>query len=150
MFNFHKMSIRKKLVGGVVFLLIIVSAGIGIMSYLQASRALQRQVQEIIPQTANHAAGLIRGELDRYILSANEIAHNLEIRSMDRQRPVVQNMLSRFKYFQIGIVQPDGAITLNDWSRTNVKDRPYFSEAMAGRAHISDACSFTELSMSPS
>lgn len=40
------MSIEKKLTGSVLFLLILVSAGVGIASYVNAYRAVESQLKE--------------------------------------------------------------------------------------------------------
>ncbi|MDD5475012.1 MAG: methyl-accepting chemotaxis protein [Syntrophales bacterium] len=140
MFNFKNMSIGKKLTGGAILLLVIVSAGIGILSYVQASRALQTQVEENIPLMARDASKLIRSTLDRHLAVVTELAGNPDIRSMDwdRQLPVLEGAIARLGYFQFGVVLPDGNITLNDGAQTNVRDRAYFREAISGRSDISD------------
>ncbi len=140
MMKVNNMSLGKKLTGGVIFMLILVSGGIGIMSYVQASRALQGQVEEIIPAMAQDGAKLIKSTLDQHLSTVIELSENSNIKSMawERQQPVLESAVERLEYFQAGVATPDGNLKLNDGSQADVRDRAYFRDAIAGRAVVSD------------
>ncbi len=141
MINVRNMSIGKKLTGGVIFLLIITSAMIGTLSYVQAYRALHEQVEENIPLIANDGAALVRSTLDRHLSTITELTENPDIKSMewDRQHPVLVSAVTRLGYLQLGIATPDGNNKLSDGAATaNIRDRGYFREAMTGKPVMSD------------
>ncbi len=134
------MGIGKKLTLGVILMLILVSSGIGVMSYVQASRALQGQVEEIIPVMAQDGAELIRSTLEGHLSTVIELAENSDIKSMrwELQLPILEGGVERLEYFEMGVATPDGSLTLNDGSKTDISDRAYFRDAISGRAVVSD------------
>jgi len=135
-----RLTIGLKLTGGTILLLLALSSAIGTMSYLQAMQALQTQVENNAPQTAHYAAGLVRGGLDRLLLSINELASNEAVASMNwqRQQPVLASAVERLGFFQTGAVAPDGSALLHDGDVSNVASREYFIRAMRGESNISD------------
>jgi methyl-accepting chemotaxis protein len=133
-------KISRKLTGGVVVILILVTTGVGLLSYVQAYRTLQNESILNAPRMAVYGAAWIRSILDRNLTQVTELGEHPDVRSMDwtRQQPILERAVDRFGFFQIGVVRPDGTITLNDGSQTNVSDRAYFKAAMAGNTDISD------------
>jgi len=141
MFNvLGKMTIGNKLISGVVLLLTFVSSLIGFMSYMQAYNALHSEVIVSSQQIASYGASLVEKTLHEHITVTREIAESSDVLSMDLdlQLSFLDRATKRLGYFQIGIVTPDGLATFNDNSKTDVKDREYFSKAMAGESVITD------------
>ncbi len=134
------MSIRVKLVLLICLLVTTVAVSIGSVSLTQAAGAMEEQVESLIPRTASDSARIIRAVLDVHISDVEKIAFSQELQSMNMT--VIQQMLnSKVKendYYQLGIAYPDGIITLNDGSKADIKDRPYFSDAMSGKINVSD------------
>ncbi len=135
-----KLSIGKKLTGGVIFFLILVSAGIGITSYIQGYNAIYSQLKTNAPQIATYGSMIIRRTLNKHLSIINELAENPEVRTMNRtiQEKVIQKAVDRLGYFQIGIATPEGFTYLNDGSDTNISDREYFKKAINGETVVSD------------
>lgn len=135
-----RLGIALRLTGGVILLLLAVVLTLGIRSYQVATQALQSLLEENTPQTARYTAGLIRGGLDRLLLSINELAHSPDIISGDwnRQRPVMEASVERNGFFQTGIIDRQGNARLHDGDTSNVANRDYFIKAMTGQANISD------------
>jgi CHASE3 domain sensor protein len=69
------MKIGTKLILVVVFLLTIVSLGIGIMSYYQAYNSVNSQVTAIVPQIAGNGAQQIKNNLDYYRTWVLKVLH---------------------------------------------------------------------------
>ena len=138
--SMNNLKIGKKLTGGVILLLIMVIVILSQMSYRQAYNSVHNQISTNAPQIASYGAELIRTTLDKHIGFVIDLTENSDISSMDwnRQRPVLEKTVKRLGYFQLGIILPDGSVTLNDGSKTNVKDRPYFQTAMSGVTDVSD------------
>ena len=78
-----RLTIGKKLTIGVISLLLIVSGGIGCLSYRQAYQAVYGQIGEVIPQMADEGAMIIRKQLDYYRVAMEGIASRDEIRAMN-------------------------------------------------------------------
>lgn len=134
------MSIEKKLTGSVLFLLILVSAGVGIASYVNAYRAVESQLKETIPQMAKYGAMLIRSKLDNYLAVMQGIAARNVIRSMDweKQRPALEFETNRMRFMGMGIITRDGQARYPDGSVAALGDRAYFKQAMEGEPAFSD------------
>ncbi|MDA3901802.1 MAG: methyl-accepting chemotaxis protein [Spirochaetes bacterium] len=132
-------SIGTRLTWGVISLLCVVSIGVGAAGYWQASNALAGQVEEVLPRTALNAASIVRAILDRHIATATQIADTPYIKSLDPElQMVVLKQAERSGFMQLGFIQLNGDVTLSDGSQTNVSDRPYFKDTMAGNVHVSD------------
>ena len=78
--------IRMKLIGGFLFLLILVCSGLGLIAYDRAKSASLRQVEENILLMAQDGARLVRSKLDYYILGLEGIANRDVVRSMNWDR----------------------------------------------------------------
>jgi methyl-accepting chemotaxis protein len=135
------MKIGTKLILVVVFLLTIVSLGIGLMSYFQAYNSVHNQVTVNAPQIAAYGAQQIKNTLDYYKLGIESIALNPDIRSMDwgkKQIPVLESETKRLGFLGMGIITPDGVASYPDGTTANLGDRAYFKRAMDGETNYSD------------
>ncbi|MFH1153010.1 MAG: cache domain-containing protein, partial [Pseudomonadota bacterium] len=134
-----RVTIGKKLTTGVVFLLILVSSGIGIMSYRQAYRSVYDQLEETIQQMAGQGAMVIGKQLGCYLMAMELIACRNDIQTMDweQQRPVLEQETRKLKFLGMGIVKPDGQAFYPDGSTASLGDRDYFQKAMKGETNYS-------------
>ncbi|HRX16803.1 MAG TPA: methyl-accepting chemotaxis protein [Spirochaetota bacterium] len=132
-------SIGTRLTGGVIGMLICVSIGVGSVGYWQAAKALKGQVEEVIPQTAKNAASIVRAILDRHITTVTQFAETPYIKNLNPdEQMVVLKQANRSGFMQLGFFDTNGDVTLSDGSKTNIKDRPYFGDTIAGKTHASD------------
>ncbi|MGI6656503.1 MAG: methyl-accepting chemotaxis protein [Desulfobulbus sp.] len=132
-------SIRVKLIGGFLILLMFVCTGLGYIAYNRAQNAALSQVQENIVQMAESGANLVRSRLDYHIVAVQGIADRARIRSMnwDEQKAVLEEDAARMQYLGIGIAMPDGQAKYPDGSTADLGDRDYFKKAMAGEPAFS-------------
>lgn len=134
------MSIRVKLVVLICLLVSTVAISIGLVSLIQSTAAMEEQVEELIPRTASDSARIIRAVLDVHISDVEKIASSRDVQSMNRDlvQGVFNSAVKEFGYYQLGLASLSGIITLNDGSTADIRDRPYFSDAMRGRVNVSD------------
>ncbi|MDG5816353.1 methyl-accepting chemotaxis protein [Chitinispirillales bacterium ANBcel5] len=140
MFKFNDMSIGKKLVAGNCFLMFVLALGVGLLSIRQTTRALQGQVEELIPRMAGDNALIIRNVLDKYLLTMEVMASNPDIRSMNwsRQREVLEEQTVMGDFMGMGIIFPDGTARYPDGTTAQLGDRDYFKKAMDGEINFSN------------
>lgn len=140
MTKLRDLTIGFKLILGVVLLLFVISAGVGLMSYFQAARALQGQVAEIIPRTAVDGALIVRGRLDYYLMAMEGIAGRNVIRSLDwnLQKPALIFEKERLAFMQTGVSDPVGQARFADESMEQVAGHSYFRKALAGETAFSE------------
>ncbi|WP_174409416.1 methyl-accepting chemotaxis protein [Desulfovibrio psychrotolerans] len=133
-------SIKTKLIGGFVSLLLLVCSGVGYIAYDRAFQSSLEQVQENIPSIAVDGAKLVRSRLDYYMLALEGVANRHVIRSMDwgQQQPALVAENSRLGMQQMAFVTPDGHAKLHDGTEANVSEREYFKQAMNGKTTFSD------------
>ena len=137
--NLKHISIGKKITIGVIFLITLASAGIGILSYVQAHNAVYSQMKENIPQMAGYGAMLVRKQLDYYIVALEGVAGRNVIRSMDweQQRPALEFEAKRLNFPTMAVIHPDGQALYPDGYKASLGDRDYFQKAMKGETNFS-------------
>jgi methyl-accepting chemotaxis protein len=137
---FKKMKIGSKIITIFVILIVSVAAGIGITAFLQASGAVENQMQANITDKANEAAVLVRTQLDHYIELGEELATNLSLENMDldQQLSTIEQMEARQDFMGMGMIYPDGTAYYPDGTTAALGDRDYFQTAMQGNANFSN------------
>ncbi len=134
------LRIGVKLVGCMSLLLILVCASLGYIAYNRASASAFDQLRENIQLMAGDAAKIVRGQLDYQLLAIEATANRNVIRSMDweLQQPVLMQDIKRFGYQEMSVATPDGNAPVQGGGSTNISDREYFKQAMAGKSVMSE------------
>ena len=135
-----KLTIRTKLIGGMLLLVSLVCCGLGYIAFDRAKHATFTQAEENIVAVAKYGGQLAKNRLDYHVAVLQGIANRDVIRSMEwsRQRPALENEIARMKYLGMGIVEPDGLARYSDESTADLSDRDYFKQALAGRTTFSN------------
>ncbi|WP_028575434.1 methyl-accepting chemotaxis protein [Desulfonatronovibrio hydrogenovorans] len=133
-------SIRVKLLGGFMVLLLLVCSGLGFIAYDRASRAVIGQVQENIPLIARDAAQLVTSRMDYHRLAVEGVANRNVIQSMNwqQQRLALEEETERLGYLGMGIILPNGEARYPDGTTASLRDRDYFQRAMQGETVFSE------------
>ncbi|NLD98629.1 MAG: methyl-accepting chemotaxis protein [Fibrobacter sp.] len=133
-------TIGKKITGSLIFMLALVAGSISVISILQATRAIQKQLQEVIPQIAANGALIVKNKMESYFSSIEFIANQKDIKSMDweLQKPALEMGAQWMGYMVMGIITPDGQAKYPDGAKADLSDRVYFKEAMKGKTVASD------------
>ena len=124
----------------VSFLLFIVCAGIGTISYNTASNAIESRIREELPIIAQDSASYVSLIVNNYLMGIDSISNRLVIKSMDwtKQEPALKNDAQRLAYSGAGIGALDGNVKYTDGSAANLEDRDYYKSALNGKTSISD------------
>lgn len=135
-----KITIRTKLIGGMLLLVSLVSCGLGFIAFNRAKQATFIQAEENIIAVARYGGELAKNRLDYHVAVLQGIANRHVIRSMDweQQRPALENEIARMKYLGMGIIEPNGLARYSDESTADLGDREYFKQAMNGRTTFSN------------
>lgn len=135
-----KMTIGKKLTGGVVFMFIIICSGLGTLSYVQASTLIDKQLKNDIPTIAGYGAELIRKQLNYYMVAMEGVANRAVIKSLDweQQKAALQDEVKRIKFTSMGVATLEGMAYFIDADPRPIGDRFYFQEAKKGKTMFSN------------
>jgi len=122
-------------------LVLIISAGLGILAYYRGSSAVIKQVEQALIMQAEEAVEYLETRFQVQLTALQAIAARPEISSMDWtvQRPVLQSELDRVGLFlALGVVDLTGQARYTDGTTANLSDRDYVLRALAGKPAISD------------
>ncbi len=134
-------SIGAKISVLVAVLVIVISAGLGLVAYQVGSSAVIQQVEQALLMEAEEAVHYLQSRFDVQLTALQAIAARPEIKSMDWnvQEPVLQAELKRLGlYLAIGVVDPTGLARYTDGATASLGDRNYVIQAMQGRSVVSD------------
>ena len=122
-------------------LVLIISAGLGILAYYRGSSAVIKQVEQALIMQAEEAVEYLETRFQVQLTALQTIAARPEISSMDWtvQRPVLQSEVDRVGlYLALGVVDLTGQARYTDGTTANLSDRDYVLRALAGKPAISD------------
>ncbi|EMG36551.1 methyl-accepting chemotaxis sensory transducer with Cache sensor [Desulfocurvibacter africanus PCS] len=129
-----------KLTGFIVLIIMVVSIGVGFISYKYSKSAMESTVQESFPLLASNMAELVKSRIDAQVLALEGVAGRNEIRGgdWDRQVEAMNHETKRLGYMGMGIVGKDGTARYPDGKTAKLGDRDYVKKAFAGQANMSD------------
>lgn len=134
-------TIKSKLIFFIGILLIVVCIGLGIISYINASKALVSNITKTLPQIATQAANTVQASLDSQlnsmeVLAATDIFSNNT--TAEKTMAILQAEVKRNGSLKMGYADKDGNITYTDGEKANIKDSLYFTKAISGENYIAD------------
>lgn len=133
-------SIKIKLVILVSILLLIISSGFGIISYINASNALVANIGKTLPQIATQAANTIQANLDNQLNSMEVTAKVISLNndSPDKIMSILIAEVERNKSLKMGYADVNGNIIYTDGEQNNIKDNYYFKKSISGENFVDD------------
>lgn len=135
-------SMKTKMVVYIGSLLLVVCAGLGIMSYMIATNSLTASTEEALIRIADTAAKVVESRTDDQLNSLSVIASMEKIRdmngSMDGKLDIFNEQIKVFGYIRMGIADKSGKLTSTNGKTSDIKDRDYFKEALSGEMAVSD------------
>lgn len=133
-------SIRMKLIIYFSISLLLVSAVLGGISYVLASRTVTSEVEESLEVLAMEGAKLVQSRIETDLTSLQVLAFQEDIESMDweLQLPSLKKAREELGFLALGIVYPDGIAYYDDNTTAELGDRGYVQKAFRGEANISD------------
>jgi len=135
-------SIKAKLIVFLGLLIGVICVGLGIISFLNSSNALRSNLGKTLPKIAEQTAGNVSGRLEGQLKALEGIATKSEISdpntATEIKMPILSNEAKRMGSIRLEFVETNGDIKKPDGTITNVKDRTYLKQALAGKDNVSD------------
>jgi len=133
-------SIKSKLIFIISVLLLVVSSGLGLISYVNASNALVSNIKKTLPQIATQASNTVQANLDGQL---NALALTAEVASLNNDSPeklinILQIETNRNGSKKMGYADTNGNITYTDGEKSNIKDTTFFKKSISGENYIDD------------
>jgi methyl-accepting chemotaxis protein len=135
-------SIKYKMILLTGLMLLLVSSGLGAISYYNSSKALISNVEKTFPKIAESSADYTRAKVEDTLHSVEAVAAYDTI--ADANKTIVEKLavlgkeVQRVGYQKMGIVNLEGTAIYTDGNSTIVKDREYFKKAKEGTPNVSD------------
>ncbi len=133
-------TIKAKLIILISILLLVVSSGFGIISYINASNALVSNITKTLPEIAIQASNTIQANLDNQ-LNSLEVAAKIASLNNDEPDKLMETLKAEAKRngsIKIGYADLNGNITYTTGEQTNIKDTTYFKKSISGENFIDD------------
>lgn len=135
-------SLKTKLVLFITMLICIVVSGMGILVYIQSSKALKNTATDLLSSVANEGAKVVSSRIKSQIQMADMIAEQNKIASseisLDEKLDELSDEVEKYGFIKIGIADLNGDLIYHNRTSTNVSEREYFQKALQGISNISD------------
>lgn len=135
-------SVRKKLTLAFGGLLLLICAGLSIITYMQSSNALLDQLDESLLQITRESSKLVRERVDYHFNSLEVVAETETVRShslsLDEKLALMKKEVERSGHQYMGIADAAGNVKTTNGEESNASDRDYFIKAMAGESSVTD------------
>lgn len=133
-------SIKSKLIILIGVLLLVVSSGLGIISYVNASNALVSNIEKTLPQIATQASNTVQANLDSQ-LSSMEVISKVALLNNDTPEKLMNILKAESKIngsLKMGYSDLNGNVVYTDGEQSNIKDTPFFKKSISGENYIAD------------
>ena len=133
-------SLKFKFLVYVGLIIVVVSLGIGVTSYINSSSAIMEEIEANLPDKANDIAMLVRSRLDTRESELEAISNGQVIKSMDWDeiKPILEEEIERTDFATIALVDLAGQASYVDSDALDLSDRNYVQEALAGNTNVSE------------
>ena len=130
-------SIGQKIAAFIIVILLLVCAGMGIVSYIISSNAIVDEVERALLNLSKESAAKIQSDISGYLEIVKTIA-NLDMISspevgIDEKLSILQKEEQRNNFREMGIIDNEGNLT-----RSSGEIVLYFMEVMKGEAVVPD------------
>ncbi|WP_236897709.1 MULTISPECIES: methyl-accepting chemotaxis protein [Clostridium] len=133
-------TIKSKLIILISILLLVVSTGFGIISYINASNALISNIKKTLPEIAIQASNTVQANLDNQLNSLEVTAKTASLSNdtPDKLMTILKAEAKRNGSIKMGYADMNGNIIYTTGEQTNIKDTTYFKKSMSGENFIND------------
>jgi len=136
-----KQGIALRIAVFVGVLVLVVSAGLGLMAYLRSSAAVIKQVEAALIMQAQEAVEYLETRFQVELAALETIAARPEVSSMGwaMQRAILQAEAERLGlYTALGVVDAQGLARFTDGTTTNLGEDEFIRGAFGGSSVVSD------------
>lgn len=138
-------SIKTKLVLFFGGFLLLICAGLGLMSNISSTNALSSNINESISQMTRQAAKIIESRVDSVFNALEALAEIDFIKSdnltLDEKLELLKNEVKRSGHLWMVIIDMEGNGKTTEGAIVNIADMDYFQKAKSGERGISDPTS---------
>ncbi|KUG03214.1 methyl-accepting chemotaxis protein [hydrocarbon metagenome] len=136
-------SIRTQLTLYVVLILVVVCAGLGLISYNLAYNSMVENIEAQVSTKAVDAAQMVSDAVSKELAVIETLAANDKVKTMDleQQMSVLEPEIERLQELQVTgftVSNLDGSAVSYTGEQMNIADRAYFKKAAQGTSNISD------------
>lgn len=135
-------SLKLKIVMYIGVLLIVVCTGLGIVSYINSSKALIATVQRTLPQVTDEAANIMEERLKAQLDIIDTLASGTTLKDMTRtwedKKSALNAEIKRNSFIKMGIADLKGNLVNTNGTSSNINERDYFQKALKGDKVVSD------------
>lgn len=133
-------SIRVKMVLAFAVLIITSVGFFSQTSIHNSTNLLTKEVQKTLGRVSLDGAILVENSLSNMTSDLSLMSSQKDIQSLDlnKQLDTLGFQLEYTEYLALAIVQPDGTAKYTDGTESNLGDRPYIQNALAGTPNVSD------------
>ncbi|MBZ9688583.1 methyl-accepting chemotaxis protein [Clostridium estertheticum] len=135
-------SIKAKLIVFLGLLIGVICIGLGTVSFMNSSKALTSNLGKTLPKIAVQSASNIQGIVEGQLSSLEVIAASNEIKDTknlwENKMTILLEEVKRSGHIKMGIADKNGDVKYTVGKSVNVKERPYFQNALSGKNNVSD------------
>lgn len=138
---YFRKSIAGKIATYAALLVVIISAGLGFLAYLNGSKAVVAEVETALSIQAQESGKHLFSTLTTSLRILESVAARSEMKWMDwgTQRLTLRQELERLDMFQmLGVVYPDGTARYSNSDIADLGDRDYVQQAFLGVSNVSN------------
>ncbi|TAH60403.1 MAG: methyl-accepting chemotaxis protein [Gottschalkiaceae bacterium] len=139
---FGSKSLKAKISLSLTLLILVMCAGLGIISYINAKEALIYNVKDNLPQLAESAASFVQSELTTYTSSLEVLGTIQRLKSKEvsweEKKLILKDETERSGYLNLGISDLNGNINKVYGKSENISNKDYFAKAKSGESFVSD------------
>ncbi|GFZ33877.1 methyl-accepting chemotaxis protein [Clostridium zeae] len=135
-------SIKGKMILFLGLLIGAICIGLAVASFINSSKALTSNLSKTLPKIAEQSASNIQSKVEGQLSSLEVLAARNDIKNLnepwENKVSILKEEITRSGSIKMGIADKNGDVQYTDGKNANVKDRPYFQNALAGKGNVSD------------
>ena len=135
-------NIKTKLILSMGSLALVICVGLGLVSFVNGSNALEKTLYKTLPEIAEQTASSVQGRIEEKINAVEDFAARPEIRDInipwENKRAALLDEIktNRSTVWLLWIKMGFVSIQMEDTK--NVSDRVFFKKALEGKSNVSD------------
>lgn len=135
-------SLKTKMVVYFGLLLLAVCVGFGVVSYIMAARAFEKETVSSLENVARQGAKVVQSRIEEQFNTLEVVASMHEISDTaipwEEKLIVLNKEVKRSGHIRMGIADTNGNMIATDGSSTSIKDRVHFTKPITGERAVSD------------
>ncbi|MDF2523367.1 MAG: methyl-accepting chemotaxis sensory transducer with Cache sensor [Clostridiales bacterium] len=133
-------SIKFKMILSLGTLIVIVCAGMGLISYYFASKALIANTDDMLPQLAAESALLIEDKIQGSFALLDVVAKNVSDAKLTKKEKFkkLKDQEIRGGYTMLGLANMNGTLTTSGNKTMNIEEMDFYQKAIKGEKAVSE------------